>query len=72
MGVIYDFFERETADAEAFVKEVKRRFGLDGKVFDDGEAAAEYAAFPFQLNSPPFAVIERPDYRPDDADSPEM
>ena len=45
--------------AKAFATEVKRRFGLDGHVFDNAEAAARAHWFPFE-QKPPVVHIDRP------------
>jgi hypothetical protein len=55
-GMIFEF--KEMAQAEAFAAEVKRRFGLDGRVFDDAEAAAKSHMYPWE-QYPPVAHIDR-------------
>jgi hypothetical protein len=55
-GMIFEF--PEMAKAEAFVGEVKKRYGLDGIAFDDIEAAEAHHVFPFR-QEPPVAHIER-------------
>jgi hypothetical protein len=64
MSQIFDRFpSREKA--EAFVRLVKRDFGLDGQVFDDEEKAFEHDMFPFRLD-PPIVHIDRVDIDRDD------
>jgi hypothetical protein len=57
MSMIFEFKEME--NAKAFVSELKKRFGLDGQVFDDAKAAAQAAdLFPW-VQYPPVAHIDR-------------
>ena len=44
--------------AEAFVDEVKERFSLWGRAFDDADEARLHTLFPFVLQ-PPVVLIER-------------
>jgi hypothetical protein len=67
-GMIFEF--KAMAQAEAFAAEVKRRFGLDGRVFDDAEAAAKSHMFPWE-QYPPVAHIDRPWWGIKDTDTPE-
>jgi hypothetical protein len=56
-GIIFEFKEME--QAKAFAAAVKKRFGLDGRVFDDAEAAARAHGFPW-AQKPPVVHIDRP------------
>jgi hypothetical protein len=56
-GIIFEFEEME--DAEAFAAEVKSRWGLDSRVFDDAEAAARSHFFPW-VQQPPVVHVDRP------------
>jgi hypothetical protein len=46
------------AQARAFQKEVKKRFGLNGRVFSSDEEAYKHDCFPWVL-TPPIVHIER-------------
>src|SRR5262249_17457909 len=56
-GMIFEF--KEMAQAEAFAAAVKSRFHLDGRVFDDAEAAGRAHMFPW-VQYPPVVHIDRP------------
>ena len=56
-GMIFEFKEME--QAKAFAASVKEQFNLDGRVFDDAEAAARAHAFPW-VQYPPVVHIDRP------------
>jgi hypothetical protein len=56
-GMIFEFKELETA--KAFADAVKKRFHLDGRVFDDAKAAERAHKYPF-VQHPPVAHIDRP------------
>jgi hypothetical protein len=56
MSLIFEFEEME--DAKAFAHAVKKRFGLDGQVFDDADEAGAHSLFPFGLY-PPVVLIDR-------------
>ena len=56
MSMIFGFTEMDRA--EAFVAQVKERFGLDGQTFDDEEESYKHAQYPFEL-TPPVAHINR-------------
>jgi hypothetical protein len=58
MSLIFMFGEMDRA--KAFVAEVKKRFGLDGQVFDDAEEAHRHDPFPW-VQEPPVAHIDRCD-----------
>jgi hypothetical protein len=55
MSMIFEF--PTMAGAEAFVREVKERFGLDGQAFKDDEIY-EHAFYPFKID-PPAALVDR-------------
>jgi hypothetical protein len=55
MSLIFEFKQME--DAEAFVREVKERYGLDGQAFAD-EKVYEHAFYPFRID-PPAALVDR-------------
>jgi hypothetical protein len=56
-GMIFEFKEME--QAKAFAAEVKKRFRLDGRVFDDADEAAASHVFPW-VQEPPVVHIDRP------------
>jgi hypothetical protein len=56
MSMIFEF--GEMSQAEAFVREVKQRWGLDGMTFDDADKAHEHSLFPW-VEEPPIAHIDR-------------
>src|SRR5262245_49873544 len=56
-GMIFEFKELEKT--KAFAEAVKSRFNLDGRVFDDAEAAARAHMFPW-VQYPPVVHIDRP------------
>jgi hypothetical protein len=58
--MIFEFNEIE--QAEAFAVEVKKSFGLDGRVFDDAEVAANSHAFPWEQRAP-VVHIDRPRWK---------
>jgi hypothetical protein len=56
-GMIFEFKEME--QAKAFAEAVKSRFHLDGRVFDDAEAAGRAHMFPW-VQYPPVVHVDRP------------
>jgi hypothetical protein len=56
MSMIFEF--RLMEKAEAFVRETKKRYGLNGQAFDDGDEASKHTPFPWVLY-PPVALIDR-------------
>ena len=56
-GMIFEFKEME--QAKAFAASVKDQFHLDGRVFDDAEAAERAHMFPWE-QIPPVVHIDRP------------
>jgi hypothetical protein len=56
-GMIFEFKKLE--QAKAFAEAVKSRFKLDGRVFDNAEAAERAHMFPWAQN-PPVVHIDRP------------
>jgi hypothetical protein len=65
MSLIFDGFPSKEK-AEAFVSNIREKFGLNGLVFDDVETAMEHDVFPYELNVP-IVHIDRPDMYRDDA-----
>jgi hypothetical protein len=64
-GMIFEF--KKMDQAEAFAAAVKSRFDLEGRVFDDAEAAARSHFFPW-VQTPPVVHVDRPRWKPcDDA-----
>jgi len=62
-GMIFEF--KHIVQAEAFVDEVKCRFHLEGRVFDNAEAAYRAHLYPF-VQTPPVAHIDRPYWKLDE------
>jgi hypothetical protein len=60
-SMIFEF--REMEQAKAFTASVKRQFNLDGRVFDDADAAARAHEFPW-VQFPPVVHIARPWWSP--------
>ena len=56
-GMIFEF--KKLDQAKAFAAAVKKRFGLDGRVFDNVEDAYRAHMNPFE-QKPPVAHIDRP------------
>jgi hypothetical protein len=56
-GIIYEFGKMDRA--KAFALEVKRRFGIDSRVFDNAEEAANSHFYPWTQN-PPVVHVDRP------------
>jgi hypothetical protein len=61
-GMIFEFKEMEKA--KAFAEAVKSGFDLDGRVFDNAEAAARAHPFPW-VQYPPVVHIDRPYWKLD-------
>jgi hypothetical protein len=57
MSMIFEF--GEMSQAEAFVREVKQRWGLDGMTFDDADKAHEHSLFPW-VEEPPIPTSTAP------------
>jgi hypothetical protein len=57
MSMIFNGFPN-LEQAQAFAKEVERRYGLNGQVFMDADAAHEHDVFPW-VQEPPVVHIDR-------------
>jgi hypothetical protein len=64
MSLIFDTFPA-VEHARAFQAEVKKRFGLDGQVFEDAAAAQQHDPFPWE-QVPPIVHIDRVHCAPQD------